>query len=125
MHEAPTDWLDHSARAHPDTIALSGDGESLDYEELRDEAGSVAAALADAGVGIGDPVAIDLPAGVPHAVALHGSILAGAIVQSMPPAGRDGVDVAPERLISTRRGSSGPGPVGSRGPPSAAIRRCP
>ena len=122
MHEAPTDWLDHSARAHPDTIALSGDGESLDYEKLRDEAGSVAAALADAGVGIGDPVAIDLPAGVPHAVALHGSILAGAIVQSMPPAGRDGVDVAPgtthldEAWVARARARREPWPSFSRHP---------
>jgi O-succinylbenzoic acid--CoA ligase len=95
MHEAPTDWLDHSARTHPGTIALADEHESLDYVELRDQAGSVAAALADAGVGVGDPVAIDLPAGVSHAVALHGAILAGAVVQSMPPAGRDDVDVAP------------------------------
>ena len=72
----------------------SADGESLDYAALRAEAGAVAAALADAGVGIGDPVAIDLPAGVPHAVALHGAILAGAVVQSLPPTGREGVDVA-------------------------------
>jgi len=122
MQEAPTDWLDHSARAHPDTIALLGDGESLDYEQLRGEAGSVAAALADAGVGIGDPVAIDLPAGVPHAVALHGSILAGAIVQSMPPSGRDGVDVAPgttyldEAWVARARARREPWPSFSRHP---------
>ena len=63
--------------------------------ELRAEAGALAAALTDSGVGIGDPVAIDLPAGIPHAVALHGAILAGAVVQSMPRAGRRGVAVAP------------------------------
>ncbi len=94
MQEAPTDWLDHSARTHPETVALIGGGESLTYERLRDEAGSVAATLADTGVGAGDPVAIDLPAGIPHAVALHGAILAGAIVQSLPARGREGVDVA-------------------------------
>ncbi len=94
MHEAPTDWLDHSARTHPDTIALAGEGEEVDFAELRVLAGSVAAALADLGAGIGDPVAIDLPAGIPHAIALHGAILAGAVVQSMPPGGREGVDVA-------------------------------
>ncbi len=94
MHEAPTDWLDHSARIHPDTIALAGAGEEIDFAELRVLAGSVAAALADLGAGIGDPVAIDLPAGIPHAIALHGAILAGAVVQSMPPGGREGVDIA-------------------------------
>ena len=95
MHEAPTDWLDHSARTHPDTIALAGDGEELDYAELRDRGGLGRGRRSPtSGPGIGDPVAIDLPAGIPHAVALHGAILAGAIVQSMPPRGRDGVDVA-------------------------------
>jgi O-succinylbenzoic acid--CoA ligase len=95
MQNTPTDWLDHSARTHPDTIALIDDDERLTYAALRAEAGAVAAALVDSGVGIADPVAIDLSAGVPHAVALHGAILAGAIVQSMPPAGRAGIDVAP------------------------------
>jgi o-succinylbenzoate---CoA ligase len=95
MQEAPTDWLDHSARTDPDTVALVDDDEAIDYAGLREQAGSVAAALADAGVGSGDQVAIDLPAGVAHAVALHGAILAGAVVQSMPRSGRDGVDTAP------------------------------
>ena len=95
MQDAPTDWLDHSARTHPGVIALVDADERLDYLELRAEAGALAAALTDSGVGIGDPVAIDLPAGIPHAVALHGAILAGAVVQSMPRAGRRGVAVAP------------------------------
>ncbi|MFN8113730.1 MAG: AMP-binding protein [Solirubrobacterales bacterium] len=122
MHEAPTDWLDHSARTHPGTVALSDGSESLDYAALREQAGSVAAALADAGVGVGDPVAIDLPAGVPHAVALHGAILAGALVQSMPPAGREGVDVAPgtafldSALVERARGRGEQWPTFSRHP---------
>ena len=95
MQDAPTDWLDHSARTHPDVIALVDADERLNYLELRAEAGALAAALTDSGVGIGDPVAIDLPAGIPHAVALHGAILAGAVVQSMPRSGRRVVAVAP------------------------------
>ena len=79
-------------------------------------------ALTESGVGIGRPVAIDLPAGIPHAVALHGAILAGAVVQSMPPAGRDGVDVAPgTRFVDAgwvAEASSRAGP----GRRSAAIR---
>jgi o-succinylbenzoate---CoA ligase len=94
MQEAPTDWLDHSARTHPDTVALVGEAEAIDFAELRIQAGSVAAALADLGAGVGDPVAIDVPAGISHAVALHGAILAGAVVQSMPVSGREDVDVA-------------------------------
>ncbi len=82
------------------------------------EAGSVAAALADAGVGIGDPVAIDLPAGVaargraarrdPRRSRSSSRCRRPAATASTSP---------PERPISTRRGSPGPGPVGSRGPP--------
>ncbi len=93
MNETRTDWLDHSARTHGTTIAVDDGRERLDYRALRAEAGAVAAALARTGVEPGDPVAIDLRAGVPHAIALHGAILAGAVAQSMPPSGRAGVDV--------------------------------
>jgi len=95
MQAAPTDWLERSAREHPATLAVAAGGEAIDYATLATAAAAVAASLAEAGVGPGDPVAIDLPAGIDHAVALHGAILAGAVVQSLPPAGRDGVDVAP------------------------------
>ena len=97
MSEIPTDWLDHSARVHPKRVALSGPhgDDEVSYAELRARARAMAAALAEGGVGSGDPVAIDLEAGIPHAVALHGAILAGAVAQSLPPGGRDGADVAP------------------------------
>ena len=94
MIDIPTDWLDHSARVHPGRLAVADAEERLTYGELRVRAGSLAAALADDGVGPGDPVAIDLPAGVGHAVALHGAILAGAVAQSMPPRGPVGVALA-------------------------------
>jgi len=94
MLESPTDWLDHSARVHPERLAVADRDERLTYAELRARARGMAAALAEQGVGAGDPVAIDLPAGVGHAVALHGSILAGAVAQSLPAAGREGVPVA-------------------------------
>lgn len=94
MSEIPTDWLDHSARVHPERIALADAREELSYLELQRRARAVAAELAERGIGSGDPVAIDLPAGIPHAVALHGAILAGAVAQSLPPSGREGVDVA-------------------------------
>ncbi len=95
MSEIPTDWLDHSARMHPGRVALADPGGEVTYAELRERAGAMAAALADAGVGAGDPVAIDLPADIAHGIALHGAILSGAVAQSMPASGRDGVDVAP------------------------------
>lgn len=94
MSELPADWLDHCARMHPRRIALADPDGELSYAELRTRAGAVASALAAAGVGVGDPVAIELPAGLDHAVALHGAILAGAVVQSLPASGRDGIDVA-------------------------------
>jgi O-succinylbenzoic acid--CoA ligase len=95
MHEIPTDWLDHSARKHPDRLAVVDPSRALTYTELRQRAGAVAATLADEGVGSGDQVAIELPAGVGHAVALHGALLAGAVVQPLPRSGREGVSVAP------------------------------
>ena len=94
MLDTPTDWLDHSARVHPERLAVADREESITYAELRERAVALAGALASGGVGSGDPVAIDLPAGVEHAVALHGAILAGAVPQSMPPGGRTGVVVA-------------------------------
>jgi O-succinylbenzoic acid--CoA ligase len=92
--DTPTDWLDHSARVHAETIALADGERELDYAELRRLAGSVAAALEEEGVGPGDEVAIELPPGIDHAVALHGAILAGAVVQPLPTGGREGVAVA-------------------------------
>ena len=80
---------------HPDRLAVADPIERLTYAELRARAGSAAAALVDEGVHPGDLVAIDLPPGVGHAVALHGAVLAGAVTQSLPAAGRAGVAVAP------------------------------
>jgi O-succinylbenzoic acid--CoA ligase len=94
MPDTPTDWLDHTARVHGGNLAVTDGARELNYEQLRAAAGAVAGTLADAGLGPGDPVAIDLPAGVDHAIALHGAILAGTVAQSMPPAGREGVTVA-------------------------------
>lgn len=94
MPELHTDWLEHSARVHPRGVALADPRGEVTYSELLALARAVASALVEQGVGPGDPVAIDLPASVPHAIALHGAILAGAVVQSLPPDGREGVDVA-------------------------------
>lgn len=94
MHEIPTDWLDHSARNHPDRLAVADPARAITYAELRELAGAAAAMLAESGVGAGDQVAIELPAGVGHAIALHGAILAGAVVQPLPRSGREGVSVA-------------------------------
>ncbi len=100
MNEIPTDWLDHSARTRPEAPALADARGALTYAELRRRAGAVAAELAAQGAGPGDPVAVDLPAGIDHAVALHGAILAGAVVQSLPRSGREGVPIAPGAVVA-------------------------
>ncbi len=90
----PVGWLDHSAATRPGAPAVADAGEALTYAELRREAGAMAAHLAGAGVAPGDPVAIDLPPGTGHAIALHGALLAGAVAQSLPASGREGIAVA-------------------------------
>ena len=94
MQEAPTDWLDHSARTHPETVALIGGGEALTYERLRDEAGSVAATLADTGVGAGDPVAIDSRPGFRTRSPCTARSLPARSSSRCRQAGAEGVDVA-------------------------------
>jgi O-succinylbenzoic acid--CoA ligase len=101
MLDTPTDWLDHNARVRPGTVALSDGERELTYRELRALAGSVAAEIQLAGAGPGDPVAIELPAGNDHALALHGAILAGAVAQPLPRSGREGVSVAEGALYLT------------------------
>jgi O-succinylbenzoic acid--CoA ligase len=103
MLDTPTDWLDHSARVRPGTVALSDGGREVTYAELRSQAGAVAAGLQLAGAGPGDPVAIELPAGIDHAVALHGAILAGTVAQPLPRFGREGVPVAEGALYLTEK----------------------
>ena len=95
MSEIPTDWLDHSARVHPDRVALADPREEVTYAQLLRRSRAMAAELADDGVGPGDTVAVDIAPGIQHAVALHGAILAGAVAQPLPAAGREGVNVAP------------------------------
>ncbi len=94
MLDTPTDWLDHCAHVRAGALALVDGERELTYGELRVEAGAVAAELERLGVGPGDDVAIDLPAGIGHAVALHGGILAGAVVQSLPRGGPGAAPVA-------------------------------
>jgi non-ribosomal peptide synthetase component F len=50
-------------------------GRRLSYRELWDHGSAVAGGLRDAGVGPGDPVAIDLPNGVDWVVSLLGVML--------------------------------------------------
>jgi O-succinylbenzoic acid--CoA ligase len=71
-------WLERAASLRPDRVALEAPGARLSYAALLERARAVAAALAAAGVGRGDRVAIALPPGIPFAEALHGCLLLGA-----------------------------------------------
>ncbi|NKY89553.1 non-ribosomal peptide synthetase [Nocardia veterana] len=81
------------ARRHPDAEALRWrDGQSS-YGELADQALAVGAALVDAGVRPGDPVAVVIPKGYRQIPAVLGVLAAGAayvpIGTGQPPARRD------------------------------------
>jgi o-succinylbenzoate---CoA ligase len=66
------------ARRTPDADALLAPGERLSWADLYARARAAADALAADGVRPGDRVAIELPAGVEFAVALHACVLLGA-----------------------------------------------
>lgn len=95
----PTDWLAAGARTHPRRLAVADPRETLTYAELHGRAVGLARVLQNAGAGPGDPVAIDLPAGGDHAVALHAAFLTGAVAQSLPAADRTEAPTAPGALV--------------------------
>ncbi|MDE3069606.1 MAG: AMP-binding protein [Acidobacteriota bacterium] len=72
-------WLGRAAAARPSALAVQTPTGSLTYRELALGAGAVAALLGERGVRGGERVAIDLPAGLDFAAALHGTLLAGAV----------------------------------------------
>ncbi|MEW2444546.1 class I adenylate-forming enzyme family protein [Micromonospora marina] len=76
-----TDMLRRAVDAEPAAEALveTGTNRRLTYRQLWDAAGRVAGGLADLGVRPGDRVAIRLPNGVDWALALYGTLLAGAV----------------------------------------------
>jgi o-succinylbenzoate---CoA ligase len=107
-------WLAQRAATCPDRVALIADGRELTYDELEHEAGSVARRLAARGARRGAVVALDLPAGLDHAVLVHALMKVGAIALPLDPR------LAPrerEALIE----SEGPALVLSGGRDSGAI----
>ncbi|MCW2953616.1 MAG: AMP-dependent synthetase and ligase [Conexibacter sp.] len=76
----PDAWLPRAAAQRPDHPALvTGDG-SITYAQLLRAALDAAAALAGAGIGAGDRVAVALPPGVPFVATLHACLLLGAAI---------------------------------------------
>lgn len=65
-------WLPRAAALRPDHPALiTGDGEVTTYAQLHAQARRIAGALASAGVGSGDRVAVALPPTAAHVATLH------------------------------------------------------
>ncbi len=73
-------WLPRAAAQRPAHPALLTAGGPVSYAELRRAALDAAAALAAAGVGAADRVAVALPAGVPFVATLHACLLLGAAI---------------------------------------------
>jgi O-succinylbenzoic acid--CoA ligase len=94
---APEPLLAVHARRTPDAVALLAPGERLSWQDLHGRAAAAAGELAGRGVLPGDRVAIELPAGVGFAVALHACLLLGAAV--LPVDGR----LAPSERATRRR----------------------
>ncbi|MEU6701238.1 amino acid adenylation domain-containing protein [Pseudonocardia sp. NPDC046786] len=104
------------ARIRPTAVALIGPDRSLTFGELREAALSVAARLAEAGVGVGDPVGIVLEKGVDQQVAVFGALLAGAafvpIDVAAPQARRAGLLARVTTTVVTRSRYTGGLPPG-------------
>jgi o-succinylbenzoate---CoA ligase len=68
-------WLPRAAARHPDRPAIN----RMTYAQLLGEAAKTARRLAARGVGKGDRVGIELPAGDAFCIALHAILLLGAV----------------------------------------------
>jgi O-succinylbenzoic acid--CoA ligase len=73
-------WLPRAAAHRPDHPALVTGDVPISYAQLQRAALDAAAALAAAGVGAGDRVAVALPPGVPFVATLHACLLLGAAI---------------------------------------------
>lgn len=70
----------------PERTALRSGGDALTWADFERAAGAFAAGLVEAGVRRGDRVAVALPGGIPAAVALYGTLRAGAAIVPLSPA---------------------------------------
>ncbi|MBI2724354.1 MAG: AMP-binding protein [Chloroflexi bacterium] len=82
--------IERSVKQRPDKVALmTPGGEAYTFAEFWAGVRGVAKALQDRGIRKGDVVAMYAPNSVEYALALHGSLLAGAIVTSLNPLYRE------------------------------------
>jgi O-succinylbenzoic acid--CoA ligase len=78
-------WLTRAAAARPDRTALETTRGSWSYAQLHAAARSGALELQERGAGPSQRVAIDLPAGLAFAQALHACLLLGAVAVPVDP----------------------------------------
>ncbi len=101
-------WLSAAAERHPQKSALEFEGVRLDYQGLELRVDAQARQLAEQGIKFGDRVALRLPPGVEHIVALHALWRLGACVApihlrlSEGEAAAQLARVAPKLLIDER-----------------------
>ena len=79
------EFLENSARLHPDKVALICDDERLTYRQLEEQANQLAHALIEAGVQRGDRVATFLPNSVEAVVSIFATLKAGAVFSALNP----------------------------------------
>jgi o-succinylbenzoate---CoA ligase len=72
-------WIDTAAERRPDHPALITAGETLTWAQLAERARTVSNELEQRGVGRGDRVPIELPAGTGFVALLHGVLRLGAV----------------------------------------------
>ncbi len=76
----------HPERTHIHIIDEDSQPETLDYQQLQQQAGTIAAGLQYSGVAPGDKVAIMLPTGRDYFISFYGVLIAGAVpVPIYPP----------------------------------------
>ena len=78
-----TGWLERAAAERPDALAVTDREGRLTYAGLLEAASAAAVDLRSHGFEAGEPIAVDLPPGIPFAIAYHGGLLAGGITRVM------------------------------------------
>ena len=81
--ETLSDWIDRCAADAPDRSAILAAGRALTYQTLQADVRSLAAGLADAGIGRGDVVVVHLPNVPEFLIAWLAINTLGAVMQTV------------------------------------------
>ncbi|MDR3202906.1 MAG: amino acid adenylation domain-containing protein, partial [Bifidobacteriaceae bacterium] len=104
-----------NVRRHPDKTAVACDREALSFAQLDEASGRIAARLAEAGVAVGDRVALSVPRGVGLLAGALGIVKAGAAwvpVDPTFPAARAEHILADSGATAVLAGTDFPGRIG-------------